>query len=121
MLKERVTFPQEFWTSGNYFFFPPAEYDAKTIKKKWNDEAKLILGEYAKALKTMESLTSESAINTLNAVLEKQGVGLGKVMPALRVSLTGIAGGPDLMGIISVLGKEEVINRIEKALNTIQI
>jgi len=120
LLKERVTFPHEFWTSGKYFFFPPKEYDAKIIKKKWNDDAKFILGEYANAIKTMDTLTSESALNTLKAVLEKQGAGLGKVMPALRVSMTGIAGGPDLMGIITVLGKDEVISRIERALDTIQ-
>ena len=120
LLKERVTFPQEFWSTGQYFFYQPQEYDKKIIKKKWNDEAKLILGDYKGALKTLDTFTQKSALKILNTVLEKHDVGLGKVMPALRVAITGLGGGPDLMGIIAVLGRDEVINRIEKALNTIQ-
>jgi len=119
LLKERVTFPQEFWTSGQYFFYPPKEYDQKVIKKKWNDEAKTILTDYKESLKSCDTLTQDLALSILKVVLEKHGVGLGRVMPALRVSITGIAGGPDLMGIITVLGADEVINRIDNALNTI--
>lgn len=119
LLKERITFPQEFWTSGQYFFYQPQEYDAKVIKKKWNDEAKLMLEDYKEALDSMDTLTKESALNILNEVLEKHGAGMGKVMPALRVSITGVAGGPDLMGIMAVLGKAEVIDRIENALHKI--
>lgn len=119
LLKERVTFPEEFWTSGQYFFFAPSSYDEKTISKKWNDETKMLLGEYAKALKEADSISADSALELLKLVLDRHGVGLGKVMQALRVSLTGIAGGPDLMGIIEVLGKDEVIYRIESALKNI--
>lgn len=120
LLKERVTFPEEFWSNGQYFFYGPEEYDRKVIKKKWNDEAKLILAEYKDDLKKVELLTSESALQTLNTVLEKNGVGLGRVMQALRVVITGLAGGPDLMQIMEILGREEIVNRIEKALLTIQ-
>lgn len=120
LLKERVTFPHEFWTAGKYFFFPPEDYDSKIIQKKWNEEAKLLLGAYSNSLKLIDTLTAESALNTLKEVLEDHGAGMGKVMPALRVSMTGVAGGPDLMGIITVLGRDEVVSRIENALNTIQ-
>jgi glutamyl-tRNA synthetase len=119
LLKERVTFPKEFWTTGQYFFFAPTTYDAKTIKKKWNDEAKMLLGEFADLLKQVESVSTASALDLLKQVLDRHEAGLGKVMPALRVSLTGIAGGPDLMGIIEVLGRDEVISRIERALKNI--
>lgn len=119
LLKERITFPQEFWYAGQYFFYQPKEYDAKVIKKKWNDEAKLLLDDYKETLKADDTLTRESALNILNEVLEKHGVGMGKVMPALRVSITGVSGGPDLMGIMAVLGKDDSVARIENALNNI--
>ena len=119
LLKERVTFPQEFWSSGQYFFYQPQEYDKKIIKKKWNDEAKLILVDYKDAIKTIDTFTSETALNTLNTVLEKHGIGFGKIMPGLRVAVTGLVGGPDLMGIMVVLGKDEIVSRIENALNKI--
>jgi len=119
LLKERVTFPYEFWSSGQYFFFQPTEYDHKVIKKKWNDETKVLLADYAMALKSSSTLTQDSALSLLNEVLTKREASLGKVMPALRVAMTGIAGGPDLMGIIAVLGKDEVVSRIENALKNI--
>lgn len=119
LLKERVTFPQEFWTSSQYFFFHPQEYDSKVIKKKWNDAAKSILADYSIALKSCDILTKESALNTLSVVLDKHGVGLGSVMQVLRVVVTGGTAGPDLMGTIEVLGKDEVTSRIEHALKNI--
>ena len=119
LLKERVTFPQEIWTSGQYFFFQPTEYDAKVIRKKWNEEAKAILADYSHALMKKGTSTQESALNLLNDVLDKHGVGLGKVMQVLRVVVTGVSGGPDLMGIITVLGANEVANRINDALKNI--
>lgn len=120
LLKERVTFPEELWSSGQYFFFGPEEYDRKVIKKKWNDEVKLILEEYKNALDDIDNLSHESALQILNKVLDKNGIGLGKVMQVLRVVITGLAGGPDLMQIIEIIGREEVVNRIEKALLKIQ-
>jgi len=120
LLKERVTFPSEFWTSGQYFFFPPEEFDAKVIRKKWSEDARIVLAGYGEALRNIDTLTAESALNILKDVLEKQGVGMGKVMQVLRVVLTGVAGGPELMGIIGVLGKNEVISRIKVALKRIK-
>lgn len=119
LLKERVTFPQEFWSSGQYFFFQPTEYDQKVIKKKWNDDAKTLLVDYRESLENSDGLTQESALHILNEVLKKHDAGLGRIMPALRVAITGVAGGPDLMGIMVVLGKDEVCSRIENALKNI--
>ena len=120
LMKERVTFPQEIWANGKYFFIQPEAYDEKVVQKKWDDEAKTIFSDYVNVLKTTDTLTSEIALSLLNTVLERHGVGIGKVMQMLRVVITGVAGGPDLMGIIAVLGKNEVISRLEIALKTIK-
>ena len=44
---------------------------------------------------------------------------MGKLLPAFRVSLTGVGSGPPLFDIASLLGKDETIKRIETALKTI--
>jgi glutamyl-tRNA synthetase len=120
LLQERVTFPSEFMTKGMYFFAKPVEYDEKVIRKKWNDEAKSVLQAFANAVKNVDILTPEEALNTLNKVLEEQGVKMGKILQALRVSVTGTGAGPDLMGILSVLGRDEVVDRIETALEKLE-
>jgi len=117
LLKERVTFPQEFWTAGQYFFFQPESYDPQVIKKKWNDEVKSIFEDYKNSLKKIDTFSNGLALEMLNEVLATHGAGLGKVMQALRVVITGVAGGPDLIGIMEVLGKDEVVARLENAIN----
>lgn len=114
-LKERVTFASEMAEAGKFFFERPDSYDEKTVKKKWNEEASRGLAAYAEAINDQESMNSEQAKTSLAEVLERLEIGFGKVMPALRVSLTGQAGGPDLMEIVSILGPQEVAERIRLA------
>lgn len=121
LLRERVTFPADFWKQGQSFFVAPATYDEKTVRKKWTTEAVTILTDYAKALGNITDLTAETAKSTLEDILEQHGVGLGRVMPAVRLSITGVGGGPDLMSIIEVLGSEEVIVRINNAINQLPV
>jgi glutamyl-tRNA synthetase len=44
---------------------------------------------------------------------------MGKVMQALRLAVTGAGHGPDLMLTMEILGKDEVVSRLEKALSTL--
>jgi len=119
-MKERVTFLSEFWTTGQYFFQKPTSYDEKVIRKKWNAEVASVLGKYADALEQVNHLDANIAKSTLTDVLEQEGMGMGKVMQSLRVSITGEGGGPDLMDIIEILGKEEITERIRLALTTLK-
>jgi glutamyl-tRNA synthetase len=121
MLRERVTFPADFWKQGQYFFQAPTTYDEKVVNKKWTSEAVTVLTDYAKSLENITELSAEKAKSTLIDVLEQHGVGMGKVMPAVRLSITGAGGGPDLMDIITVLGKEEVIARINHAIDQLPV
>ncbi|MEY3450695.1 MAG: hypothetical protein RL711_520, partial [Bacteroidota bacterium] len=51
-----------------------------------------------------------------NEVLLKHETKMGKVFQALRLAVTGHGHGPDLMLIMEILGKETVIERLNKAL-----
>lgn len=120
-LKERVTFVHEMKTAGNFFFEEPQTYDEKTIRKKWNELAVEKLSGFADELSGRDFVSREEAREILMDYLAKDETPLGRIMPALRLALTGQAGGPDLMAIISILGPEEVIERIKKAIETITI
>jgi glutamyl-tRNA synthetase len=117
LMKERVTFPKDFWEEGKFFFLAPDKYDESVVNSKWNAEASMIITQFRKALASVNTLTAENAKLLLNEVLEKNNVKIGKVLQALRLSVTGIGSGPDLMSIIEMIGKEETIKRIDKALN----
>lgn len=117
-LKERVVFHKDFWGDAQYFFFPPKEYDEKVTTSKWTEEAVRALRSYKEALSsTSDELSAEDAKDILTRTLDANNIKMGKVMQALRVSITGLGAGPDLMNIIAILGKEEVVSRIETALD----
>jgi glutamyl/glutaminyl-tRNA synthetase len=44
---------------------------------------------------------------------------MGKVMPPLRLALVGDLKGPHLFDIIELIGKDETITRITKAVETL--
>ena len=120
-LKERVTFIAEMVEAGSFYFTPPEAYDTKTVRKKWDSMAVEKLQGFASELSKHDSVDVEEAKELFSAFLAKDGTPFGKVMPALRLALTGQAGGPDLMEIISILGPVEVKKRIELAINTISL
>lgn len=116
LLKERVTFPGEFLEQGMYFFKAPESYDEKVVKKKWNDEAKIILLGFVNEIGGSQNFDRQTVTEKLNSVLDKEGIKIGRIMQALRLAVTGIGSGPDLMEIMIVLGREEVVERINNAL-----
>ena len=119
-LKERATFVKDIWEEGKYYFESPEYYDEKTIRKKWNKDTPLLLSELQHRLSNILDFSSENIEIEFKKYLEEKKLGMGKLLPAFRLSLTGLGMGPSLFDIASLLGKEETIKRIEKALNTIK-
>ncbi len=117
LLKERVTFTQDLWDGAKIFFELPEAYDQKVVKKKWTTEAVTVLEDYSDALSDLDSIDADNAKLILEQTLEKFGINIGRVMQALRLSITGAGGGPDLMQIIEVLGPKEVSQRIKVAID----
>ncbi|HEU5290465.1 MAG TPA: glutamate--tRNA ligase [Cyclobacteriaceae bacterium] len=121
IMKERVTFPQDFWEQGKFFFIAPATFDESVVSKKWNDDVVKVLTAYKEALRSLATIDANSAKATLEEVATRVGIQTGKIMQAFRVSITGGASGPDLMVTLEILGKDEVIDRLEYALQTLKV
>ena len=119
-LKERATFIKDMWEEGKYYFTAPKSYDEKTIRKKWKDETPSHMNELMCRLQNLTDFTSSSIESEFKSYLQDNELGMGRLLPAFRVSLTGLAMGPSLYDIAELLGKDEVINRIQTALNTIK-
>jgi len=107
------------WDEGQYYFIAPTTYDEKTIRKKWNDDTPNFLIEFKERLKIISDFNSENIEIEFKKYLTEKDLGMGKLLPAFRISLTGLAMGPSLFDIASLIGKEETINRIEKAIKTL--
>jgi glutamyl-tRNA synthetase len=122
LTKERVTFPEDFWSQNKFILQKLEEFDQAIASKKWNQDAVKVLTAYAISLDEFDgTFDASSAKSLLEATAEAQGIKLGKVMQAVRLSVTGSGVGPDLMEVFAILGTEEVANRIRFALDTLEI
>lgn len=120
IMQERVTFPQDFWEQGRYFFFRPSSYDPGVVSKRWNSDAISVLTAYRDRLAAKTDFDATVAKSTLEEVTGSLGIGTGKILQAVRLAITGLGGGPDLMVIMEIIGKTEVADRIDQALKTLQ-
>ena len=119
-LKERATFIKDMWKEGRYYFSAPISYDEKTIRKKWKEDTPKYILELKDKLAELSDFSPENIEKEFKEYLTENELGMGRLLPAFRVSLTGLGMGPSLFNIASLLGKEETIKRMETALNTIK-
>jgi glutamyl-tRNA synthetase len=121
IMKERATFPKDLWEQGKFLFQAPTSFDENVASKKWNDDAVKVLTAYKAELPKLTSFDAPTAKATLEKVTANLGIGTGKILQALRLSVTGAGAGPDLMMVMEILGKDEVVKRIDYAIKTLNV
>ena len=100
----------------------PTEYDPKAAKKAFKGNAKEILTDFIAMLQTWEKplhLPSDYHA-VLEAIVAEKEIGFGKIGQPLRVSLLGSMTGSGLDEIMAIIGVDETIERIERAVATIE-
>ncbi len=116
LMKERINFVSELWEKASFFFIAPTSYDSKLIKDKWKDNSSQILILFSEMLNKLETFNSTSIDTNINEFLTANQIGKGQLMPLLRLSLVGNSTGPDITQIITIIGKKEVIKRINSCI-----
>jgi len=113
LVKEKVQFVHEFWDHGKYIFEAPTSYDQKIMTKKWNDTSGTLFNSVLITFNSIDTWTSQNIHDAFEDLLKTTG----KIdMQLLRVLITGVAGGPQLFDMLALIGKDDVIKRLELAL-----
>lgn len=97
-------------------FFTNADYpfDAEAITKvKNNDQAVVLLEKLADAFSSL--IDWSEAKGSIGTTAKENGAKPGQLMFPTRVALSGMTGGPDLGEILNILGQEESIRRVRRA------
>ena len=115
LVKERANFVTDLYDLADYFFVAPTSYDEKAAKN-WKEETPSIMQQVITELNKIEDFTSLNIETLLKEWMTTNEIGMGKVMQPLRLSLVGALKGPHLFDIIEMIGKEESVKRIEKAI-----
>ncbi len=121
LIRERANFPSDLWTMGRFFFEAPAQYDEKAAKKQWKENTADILNKLSTVLESTANFTDAGQLETeVKTWIGAAGYGFGQVMPPLRLALVGEMKGPHISDIMALLGKEESVSRIKRAIDTLE-
>lgn len=115
LIKERANFVSDFWELSEYFFVTPTAYDEKAAKN-WKEETPNLMQQLISVLENIGDFTSINIETVVKDWMTKNDIGMGKVMQPFRLSLVGALKGPHLFDIIELIGKDETIKRLEKAI-----
>lgn len=118
LIKERAHFVSEFWDLSDYFFTAPKAYDEKA-SKNWNSATPVLMNQLIEVLANIEDFHSTNIETVVKDWMTQSEIGMGKVMQPFRLSLVGALKGPHLFDIAEIVGKDETIARIQKAIDTL--
>mgnify|MGYP006191187581 FL=1 len=118
LIKERAHFVSEFWELSDYFFVAPTSYDEKALKN-WKEETPTLLNQLITVLKSINDYSSSSIETVVKEWMTANEIGMGKIMQPFRLCIVGAMKGPHLFDIVELIGKEETIKRIKRAIDSI--
>jgi glutamyl-tRNA synthetase len=119
LIKDRVSFVSEIWNETDFFFKSPETYDKDAIKRRWNPETSAQLLEMRDVLAGIDDFKSNAMESKVKSWIEEKGYNTGAIMNAFRIVVVGASRGPQMFDIISWLGKEETLKRIDKGVSAI--
>ena len=120
MMKGRVNFVKELWDTCKFFFVAPTEYDPKTVQKRWKPDSAEMMTRLADLLESLDDFSLENQERVVMKWIEDNGLHTGNIMNAFRLTLVGEGKGPHMFDISSVLGKEETIARMRRAIEVLK-
>ena len=113
LIKERATFPSEFWGLSHYFFKAPENFAEAALKKSWKEHSKDLMLQLITVLETADDSSVEALQDTVKGWVTRNEIGFGKIMMPLRVALVGALEGVDVFDIMYLIGSSETIKRIQ--------
>lgn len=119
-MKERVSFVKEFIENCTYFYEAPTVYEQKAIEKNWKPETPEQLKKLNSEFYKLSNPTKEDFEHALLKASEDLNIGKGKLIHPLRLAVSGQSTGPGMFDLLFILGKDEVVKRIETALEKIK-
>ncbi len=94
------------------------EFEEKAFRKRLKnaDAQRALLKKMTVPLAALNDFSAEGVEAFLREFVETEGVGMGMIVHALRVSLTGKGIGFGLFDIMAILGKDSCLVRIDRAI-----
>jgi len=116
LIRERVKTMADIVPMVGYFFADEFEYDEKAVRKKLqNDGVAETLAKVRVLFEEVAVFDEASTDKALHEFVEESGLGFGAVMAPVRIAVSGVQSGPDLFPLLAVLGRDRVLERIDRS------
>ena len=113
--REKMQTLADFWPLAGFIFDGAA--DDPAAREQWLDAGgRAALADVRRALEPVEPFTLEGVQAVLEGVVTTRGVKPRQVFQPVRVALAGRAISPGIFETLAVLGREEALARIDRAL-----
>lgn len=112
---DRLTTLADIKVEAAYFFTDNFEYDPKGVKK-WLTKGDPIgtLQSLYDGLVNIVNFDLQTVEDRIWLVIEELGIKRVAGMQPLRIALSGMTGGPSLFEMITLIGQEKVLNRLQR-------
>ena len=120
MVKGRINFVSDLWEQAKFFFVAPDSYDPKAVKKRWSEETPELMNRLIGVLEGIEDFSSAAAEPVVLGWITDNGLHMGNVMNAFRLTVVGECKGPHMFDITELMGKEETVRRIKAGIENIK-
>ena len=118
LIRERCNSLNDFSTEAQYFYNKPKAFREEDRTKAIKENTLNLLSSLSERLSDLAEWKSDSIQEEIKVFVEEQEIGFAKIGIPLRLSLTGSLNSPSIDKVCELLGKEEVIERIDFALKS---
>jgi len=118
-LSQRAKTLLDITDSLGYFYADEIEYEEKAAGKFLTPGMTEVLRDLTERLSLPESFTAEEIQKVFEGIMEERGLKLGTIAQPVRVALTGGTVSPGIFEVMEIMGKDEVIRRLGKAIDYI--
>ena len=115
-LRERSKTLAEMAQAAVFFYREPAWYEEKAAKKFLTGESRPPLIDVRHRLGTLGDWSAPAIHGVLQRLSEERGVNLGKIAQPIRVAVSGGSISPPIDRTLAVLGREQTLHRLDRAI-----
>jgi glutamyl-tRNA synthetase len=116
IVKDRCTLLTDFYDQTYFLFKRPEKLDVEAVKPKWNEAKKLFFAELIRNFELTPDWEAHVLENNFKEIAAVNDIKPGEVLLPLRIMLVGGKFGPGVFDIAEILGKDETLHRMEKAI-----
>ncbi len=118
-LQERARTLVEMTDQAAFYFRDDFEMEEKSVRKHLTPAIQAPLEMLAAKLEASPDLDEKGLEQIFRDIIAQKGIKLGALAQAARVALTGRAVSPGIFEVMAILGKDEALRRLAKAIKTL--